>query len=211
MGYNVTSVKQLAELTPRQIRYWDTSGLVRPSVGKARGRGSRRLYSFEDLVELRTIARLLNAGISLQRVRHVVQEIRKVREVDRPLARLRFLTDGATVFVGSDDPKRWEDVLKGSQVVWLVPLDEVWRDTEAAVRRIGEPTTGTVRVRNTSYEVVFEPDLEDGGWVVECAALPGCVSQGDTLAEARKMIRDAIEAITAEHPARAGKRAARGG
>ena len=207
LGCNVTSVKQLAELTPRQIRYWDTSGLVRPSVGRARGRGSRRLYSFEDLVELRTISRLRKAGISLQKVRHVVKEI---REVDRPLTRLRFLTDGATVFVGSDDPKRWKDVINGSQVVWLVPLDEVWRDTEAAVRRIGEPTTGTVRVRSTRYEVVFEPDLEDGGWVVECPALSGCVSQGETLSEARRMIRDAIDAITAEQPARASKREARG-
>jgi predicted RNA binding protein YcfA (HicA-like mRNA interferase family) len=46
------------------------------------------------------------------------------------------------------------------------------------VRLIGEPTSGTVRVRGASYEVIFEPDLEDGGWVVECPALPGCVLQG---------------------------------
>ena len=54
-----------------------------------------------------------------------------------------------------------------------------------------------MRVRSATYDVSFEPDLEDGGWVVECPVLPGCVSQGDTLAEARKTIRDAIEAITA--------------
>jgi predicted RNase H-like HicB family nuclease/DNA-binding transcriptional MerR regulator len=202
MGYNVDTVVKLAEVTARQVRYWDTSGLLRPSLHKARGRGSRRLYSFEDLVELRTVARLLQAGISLQKVRRVATHIRQVRDVDRPLARLRFLTDGEGVFVPSDDTKRWEDLLRGGQVVWIVPLDDVWRDTEAAVRRIGEPSSGTVRVGAKTYDVTFEPDLEDGGWVAECPALPGCVSQGETLAEARKMIRDAIATITAEPRAR---------
>jgi predicted RNase H-like HicB family nuclease/DNA-binding transcriptional MerR regulator len=197
MGYNVDAVTKLASITGRQIRYWDTLGLVRPSLHKARGRGSRRLYSFEDLVELRTVARLLTAGISLQKVRRVVEQIRQVRDVDRPLAQLRFLTDGEGVFVASDDTKRYEDVLHGGQVVWTVPLDEVWRDTEKAVRNIGEPIAGTVRVGATSYDVQFEPDLEDGGWIVECPTLPGCVSQGETIAEVRKMIRDAIATIVA--------------
>jgi antitoxin HicB len=43
-----------------------------------------------------------------------------------------------------------------------------------------------------SYEVILHPDLEDGGFWIECPALPGCASQGDTIEEALEMIKDAI-------------------
>lgn len=42
-----------------------------------------------------------------------------------------------------------------------------------------------------SYTVLFEP-AEEGGYVVTCPALPGLVTEGDTLDEAREMARDAI-------------------
>ena len=44
-----------------------------------------------------------------------------------------------------------------------------------------------------SFTVLFEPAAE-GGYVVTCPALPGLVTEGDTLAEARKMAKDAIRA-----------------
>src|SRR5262249_21172539 len=156
------------ELTARQVRYWDSTGLIRPSVRTAKGRGSKRLYSFEDLVELRTVARLLGAGVSLQKVRRGVKHIREVRDVARPLASLRFLVDGGGVFISSEETQRWEDALNGGQVLLLVPVDQVWKDTEAIVRNIGEPTTGKIKVRGREYTVIYEPDLEDSGWVVEC-------------------------------------------
>lgn len=51
----------------------------------------------------------------------------------------------------------------------------------------------TTTVRGTQYEytVVFEP-AEEGGYVVTVPALPGLVTEGDTLAEARAMAADAI-------------------
>ncbi len=42
------------------------------------------------------------------------------------------------------------------------------------------------------YPVVVIPDLEDGGFVAECPAIPGCVSEGKTVEEAMANIRDAI-------------------
>lgn len=52
------------------------------------------------------------------------------------------------------------------------------------------------------YPVVLTADLEDGGFVVECPALPGCVSEGDAVEEALASIKDAIEgclAVMREH------------
>lgn len=42
-----------------------------------------------------------------------------------------------------------------------------------------------------SYTVIFEPAVE-GGYVVTCPALPGLVTEGDTMEEARRMARDVI-------------------
>ncbi|MEW5949854.1 MAG: type II toxin-antitoxin system HicB family antitoxin [Thermodesulfobacteriota bacterium] len=61
------------------------------------------------------------------------------------------------------------------------------------VEKISKERTYKVRVRGTSYEVVLHPDLENGGYWVECPALPGCASQGDTVKEALEMIKDAIK------------------
>ena len=52
------------------------------------------------------------------------------------------------------------------------------------------------------YPVILTPDLEDGGFVAECPAIPGCISEGDTVEEAITNIRDAIEgclAVLREH------------
>ncbi len=192
-SFNTETATEVTGLSSRQVRYWDKTGLVAPSVQRACGRGSRRLYSFLDLVELRVIGRLLKAGLSLQRIRRVVKYIhREYRHLQRPLANLRILTDGATVFVRSDERRQWENVLASGQVVWVVPFANLWNETEAAVHQLRGIKTGRVRIGRAEYDVEFDPDLEDGGWVASCPVLPGCLSQGDTLPEARKMIREAM-------------------
>jgi predicted RNase H-like HicB family nuclease len=45
--------------------------------------------------------------------------------------------------------------------------------------------------RCVKFIVTYEPD-EDGGYVIECPALPGCVSHGDTLEDALANISVAI-------------------
>lgn len=50
----------------------------------------------------------------------------------------------------------------------------------------------TVAAEEYTYTAVFQPE-EDGGYVVTFPALPGCISQGETLEEARAMAGDALE------------------
>jgi predicted RNase H-like HicB family nuclease len=59
-------------------------------------------------------------------------------------------------------------------------------DVKIAIRR-----RKPVKTKEYSYTVFFEP-AEEGGYVVTCPALPGLVTEGDTLKEARAMARDAI-------------------
>lgn len=59
-------------------------------------------------------------------------------------------------------------------------------------------------------KVVVRKDLVDGGYVASCPALPGCHSQGDTLAEVQKNIRDAIQACLEALNSRAKTKSASG-
>ncbi len=69
-----------------------------------------------------------------------------------------------------------------------------------------------VAVHGKDYVVELQPDLEDGGYVVECPGLPGCLSQGETVEEALSMIRDAIRGhlsvLRKEDQGKKGRRAA---
>jgi len=193
-SFNVEAASKISGVSKRQVQYWDKAGLVAPSVQAARGRGSRRRYSFEDLLDLRVIARLRETGLSLQKVCKVVAHLhRHHRELRRPLAQHRLVTDGATVFRILDDTNAVEDLLQGGQVVvFVINLTSVWNETQSGLARISDPRAFEVRHGGKNYAVTLTPDLEDGGWVAECPSLPGCISQGDTLAEAKRMIREAI-------------------
>jgi predicted RNase H-like HicB family nuclease len=63
-------------------------------------------------------------------------------------------------------------------------------------------------MRGKTYRAVLTPDLEVGGYTVEVPALPGCITEGDDLAEAKRMTREAIEAwLAVAEPAKARSRA----
>ena len=68
-GYRGPQVCKVVGITYRQLDYWARTDLVRPSVCDANGSGTQRLYSYRDLVELKVVKKLLDAGVSLQRAR----------------------------------------------------------------------------------------------------------------------------------------------
>ena len=59
-GYRVPEVCRIIGISYRQLDYWARTELVRPSIQDAQGSGTQRLYSFQDLVELRVIKKLLD-------------------------------------------------------------------------------------------------------------------------------------------------------
>lgn len=96
VGYRVPSACQIAGITYRQLDYWARTGLVEPTVRGATGSGTQRLYSFRDILLLKVIKRLLDAGISLQQIRTAVQHLR-ARGTD-DLTRVTLMSDGASVY-----------------------------------------------------------------------------------------------------------------
>jgi DNA-binding transcriptional MerR regulator len=81
-GFSGTKAAKIVGISYRQLDYWARTGLVRPSLTDAKGSGSRREYSYRDLLELRVIKSLLDAGIKLESVRTAFDYLRVHVETD---------------------------------------------------------------------------------------------------------------------------------
>lgn len=194
MAFNSKTACNLIRITKRQIGYWDETHLIKPSVQEAGGRGSVRLYSFADLVQLAVVKSLIGQGISLQKIRKSINYLKKnFPQIEKPLAQLKFLTDGKTIFVLTSDKKEILNTLAEGQLVFSIALGQIIENLKGEVENISQDRDYKIKVGRKTYDVVLHPDLEDGGFWVECPALPGCVSQGDTVEESLEMIKDAIK------------------
>lgn len=123
-GYRAPQVCRLVGITYRQLDYWARTDLLRPTAKEASGSGSQRLYSFTDLIQLKVIKRLLDAGMSLKRIRSAVEILRDQLESDRPLADVTLLSDGTTIFA-AHSPDEVVDVFRKGQGVFGIAVGPV--------------------------------------------------------------------------------------
>jgi DNA-binding transcriptional MerR regulator len=129
-------VCQIVGITYRQLDYWARTDLLRPSVSEARGSGTQRRYSYQDLLQLKVIKGLLDAGISLQSTRRAIQCLRSSGE-DVASASL-VIDKGRTVLARSGE--EIIDLLKGGQgVLNIVPMAGVVSEVDAAIHELGLP------------------------------------------------------------------------
>ncbi len=192
-SYNSKSVSKIIGIPTRVIDYWDRSNFIKPSISEAAGHGSVRLYSFGDLIQFKVAKFLKDKGISLQKMRKSLNFLRRhLPEVEKPLAQLKFLTDGETIFVLTNKEREIIDTLRKGQYVLTIALENLINDLRGETSRISTERSYTVKVLKREFKVILHPDLEDGGYWVECPELPGCSSQGDSVEEALDMIKDAV-------------------
>src|SRR5271154_294239 len=95
-GFRGPQVCQIVGISYRQLDYWARTGLLRPSLAEAQGSGTKRRYSYRDLLELKVIKRLLDAGVSLQSARRAVGCLREDLGADLAASNL-VLSDTTTV------------------------------------------------------------------------------------------------------------------
>ena len=195
MYFNTKTVSRIIRVTARQLGYWDKTGLVKPSIAQAEGQGTRRLYSFLDIIQIRTAKALRDQGMSLQKIRKCVAFLRKhAPEIEHPLAELKLLTDGQTIFVLTANKDVILDTINAGQLVMSLAIGQLVNNLKAQIVQMTQRFVETVIVDDFEYQVVIESDPQAGGYVVECPAIKGCVSQGETKEEAIEMIKDAISA-----------------
>jgi DNA-binding transcriptional MerR regulator len=133
-GYRGPQVCKIVGITYRQLDYWARTDLVRPSVCDANGSGTQRLYSYRDLVELKVVKRLLDAGISLQSARKAIEYLRTQLGAD--LASAHLVIDGGNTVLAQTDDQIVDLLRAGQGVLNVVALGPVVDDLEAELHRV---------------------------------------------------------------------------
>ena len=132
-GYRVPEVCKVVGISYRQLDYWARTDLVTPSVRDAGGSGTQRLYSFQDLVQLRVIKKLLDAGVSLQRIRRAVKFLSE--HMSGQPSGITLMSDGASVYACESEDEVI-DLVKRGQGVFAIALDKVWDDLSGSLAKI---------------------------------------------------------------------------
>lgn len=127
-GFTPQQAARLARCTSAQLAAWRTSGLVVPT-GSPTGSGDTP-YLFRDLLALRMVRSLLDAGLSLTRIRRAVAEV--VAWGD-DLATLRIVTDGKRVWACHDDGQILDALAQG-QLALFVAVGRLAEEVDADVR-----------------------------------------------------------------------------
>lgn len=197
IGYTSSEVCRIIGVSYRQLDYWDSSGFIQPSVARARGTGTSRMYSFIDLVCLRTAKKLRDSGISLQKIRKSVDYLRAhFPELDSPLADMVFLTDGSAVFILTRDRSTALDtVMDQGQLAWFIPVGRFVTELRGAIVKLEAQEEKEERTDHV-FEVVVE--REGDRFHAYCPVLKGCHTWGHTREEAIQYIKEAVELYVEE-------------
>ena len=133
-GFRGPQVCKVVGITYRQLDYWTRTNLVRATVADAKGSGTQRRYSYGDLVEIKVIKSLLDAGVSLQQARKAIEYLRENLGEDLASANLVINGSGSILARNGDE---LIDVLRNGQTVFsIVALAGVQEQVDAAIREL---------------------------------------------------------------------------
>ena len=130
-GYSGKRAAEIAGITYRQLDYWARTGLVGPSLTQASGSGSRRRYSYRDLLELRAVKSLLDAGIRLELVRGVFEYL--TQHLDEDVTRVNLVISGTSVMVRTGEEEIVDLIRHGQGVLNILPLAGVKEQVDARI------------------------------------------------------------------------------
>jgi len=143
--YDSKTASSIVGVSLRQLQYWDERDFIRPSVKLAEGRGTKRLYSFHDLICLKVVKDLAHHGFSLQKIRRCLKPLKdNSSHTERPAPSLKYLTDGEELFVITNDRRKILDAIERQFVVSL-GLGSLVRELDGQVKRAA---LGVVRKRS---------------------------------------------------------------
>ena len=150
-GYRGPQTCKIVGITYRQLDYWTRTGLIEPSVQPASGSGTQRLYSFNDLLQLKMIKSLIDAGASLQSVRKAIDYVRK--HVDDDWSKVTIVASGNDVYACTSDADILDLLRNGQGVLGAM----------VAVDTIRQQLNGTLReLRPASEPVEYGSEAPEG-------------------------------------------------
>jgi DNA-binding transcriptional MerR regulator len=134
VGFRGPQVCKIVGITYRQLDYWARTDLIRPSIADARGSGTQRRYSYRDLLELKVIKNLLDAGVALQSARKALEYLRE--NLGEDIASANLVISGNTALLARSDGEIIDLVKQGQGVLNIVPLGGVKEQIDAAIHEV---------------------------------------------------------------------------
>lgn len=138
-GFSGKMAATVVGITYRQLDYWARTDLVRPSLNEAKGSGSRRRYGYRDLLELKVVKTLLDAGIKLEQVREVFRYLRN--ELDTDVASANLVITGTSSVLIRDGEEIIDLLRNGQGVLNILPLAGVKQQVDAGIVALRGATT----------------------------------------------------------------------
>jgi DNA-binding transcriptional MerR regulator len=160
-GFSGKRAAEIVNISYRQLDYWARTDLIRPSLADARGSGSRRRYSYRDLIELKLVKTLLDVGIKLETVREAFTYVREQLGEDVSAAKLVLSGKSAVLVRENDELIDVVSRYKGQGVLNFLDLDDVKGEVDAAIVELfpgdGEADERAPRSRRARAEPAPEP------------------------------------------------------
>ncbi len=130
-GYGGPQVCKIVGITYRQLDYWARTDLVRPSLADARGSGTQRRYSYTDLVRLKVVKSLLDAGVKLATARKAIEYLRG--DLGESLENASIVLDGTNSVLARTGDDLVDLVRRGQGVLNIVPLGNVVHELNSSI------------------------------------------------------------------------------
>jgi uncharacterized protein (DUF433 family) len=159
-AFTEEQVERLTGLSKRQLRYWDRTGFFVPSSAAENRRVAfSRIYSFRDILALRTLGILRNQyEVSLQHLREVADKLRHLSDTLWISESLYVL--GRRVVVGRPTAAEPIDAVTGQLILPTIPLEQIVSDTKRAAAELrSRPADTPGRVTRSRY-------VNHNAWVI---------------------------------------------
>jgi DNA-binding transcriptional MerR regulator len=147
-GYSGKRTAEIVGISYRQLDYWARTDLIRPSLADARGSGSRRRYSYRDLLELKLVKTLLDNGIKLESIRDAFVYLRDQLGEDVTSAKLVIAGNSAILVHENEQLIDVVNRYQGQGVLNLLALGGVKEQVDAAIVEL-HPEAGAPAVAST--------------------------------------------------------------
>jgi len=132
--YKSQDVCKITGLTYKQLDYYDRTKFLSPSINQALGYGTKRMYSFNDLLKLKVVKNLLDAGVGLQKIRKTKKYLEMTGNGEDDFLKVTLISDGSTVYACYSD-QEIIDTLNSGQAVFGIALEKVYNKLKKDVEK----------------------------------------------------------------------------
>ena len=134
-GYTGPEVCKITGITYRQLDHWTTTSLVDASIRNIKGSGYHRIYSFQDIIKIKLVNKLREAGVSLQKIRLALKNVKQILGKNIDISDVSIFSDGKSIYVITNNNEML-DLIKQGQAVFGISLGPIHTETEAEIHSL---------------------------------------------------------------------------